>query len=365
MKLLEAMDAAEEANRAKSQFLANISHEVRTPLNGIIGFLDLLSKTPLDSVQKDYVKEINNSSELLLNLINDLLDFSKIEAKKIELEKIDFNLRKAMEEVISMFALKTYSKGVELYALIDNAVPDFVNGDPGKLKQIMVNLISNAVKFTGNGRVTVTIKPVSQTADKLTLLFQVMDTGIGIAENEIQKLFEPFKQADASTTRKYGGTGLGLSISKRLIEMMSGQINVESKLGKGSTFSFLISFDKTAASSKKKGNPEADLQGIRILIADQSEENRQIVRHYLEAAGCLVEEADNSVKAIEILREEALHNKKIKITLLSDKFPDISGLELAAGIKADDLIKDTLINLFTYYANPCSKKTSETKGISE
>ncbi|MDD3417880.1 MAG: response regulator, partial [Lachnospiraceae bacterium] len=364
-KLLDSMDAAETANKAKSQFLANMSHEIRTPMNGIIGFLDLLSKTELDNRQEDYIREIKTASESLLALINDLLDFSKIEANKLELEHISFDIRKLIEEITSSFSLRAYSKGIEIHTWIDNSIPLSAIGDPGKLRQVLENLIGNAVKFTAKGKVVITAKLVSITMDKTEILFSVEDTGIGITDQDIQKLFEPFTQVDASTTRKYGGTGLGLSICEKIVEMMSGRITVKSVFGSGATFSFNISFDNAKEEQEEIAEEVENLKGLKILVADQSSTTREIVKYYLEGAGCIVIEADNSEKIIEQLRVNSITDNKIKVALLSVDMPDQNCFDLAEKIKAEESIKDTILNLITYYVNPCDKKMPAEKGISE
>ncbi len=363
-KLMDAMDAAETANMAKSRFIANISHEIRTPMNGIIGFLDLLSKTPLNIQQKDYVKAIRTASDSLLHLMNDLLDFSKLEVKKMELESVNFSISTIIEVATLMFAMRAYSKGIELYAKIDPAITVDVTGDPGKLKQILINLISNAVKFTKTGAVHVEAHAIMQTDDSITVHFAVTDTGIGISQDHINKLFEPFTQVDASTTRRYGGTGLGLSICDKLVKMMDGKLKVISEQGKGSKFSFDLSFHKGSFEIEEADFCASVLQGIHVLIADQRSMNREIVRYYLEDVGCLVSEMAHTENVIELLKSSSLSGHPIRLVVLGD-MQGLSGLELAKMIKKEESLEDIIICLFSPYANPCDREIAYAEGISE
>ena len=244
LELEEALQSANQANIAKREFFANISHELRTPLNGKIGMTHLLGDTDLNNLQKEYVQTIWVSGEILLNLINDILDFSKIEAGKLELEQIDFDLTPAIMEVLDILSARANEKHLEMFMEVEGEMPEQIIGDPNKLKQILINLCSNAIKFTEKGQISILIKNIFESEKEVHLSFEVNDTGIGIPEEKIKRLFSPFMQADTSTNRKFGGTGLGLSISKKLVEMMGGNVGIKSKPGQGSTFWFHAHFLK-------------------------------------------------------------------------------------------------------------------------
>jgi len=280
----EARNEAEEATKAKSEFLANMSHEIRTPMNAIMGMAHLALKTDLTAKQYDYLKKVDISAKSLLGIINDILDFSKIEAGKMDMESVDFQLEDTLENISTLVGIKTQEKGLELLFKTDPAVPRALVGDPLRLGQILINISNNAVKFTDSGEIVVATELVKQDQAQATLKFSVRDTGIGMTAEQTAKLFQPFAQADSSTTRKYGGTGLGLTISKRLTEMMGGKIWVESQAGQGSTFSFTADFGLGQERAKKRFKPASELQGMHVLVVD---DNATSTEHFAGNAGIL------------------------------------------------------------------------------
>ncbi|MCX7822548.1 MAG: response regulator [Syntrophobacterales bacterium] len=328
----ELAKRSEEAAAAKSEFLANMSHEIRTPLNGIVGFTDLLLRTKLTSKQRDYIKKIQLASNTLLRIINDILDFSKIEAGKLELEEVEFCLTDLINNISNILADKAAAKGLEFWVSVSSRrVPCCLIGDPFKLEQVLLNLISNAIKFTERGEILVKVDLASQPEQEeegiVKLLFLVKDTGIGIEGEQIQKLFSPFSQADSSTTRKFGGTGLGLAISKSFVEIMGGNISVESELGKGSQFSFVLPFKKQNIEHRPITMPE-ELRGKRILVVDDNEQVRMFLKEMLESFEFKVETVSHGKEAIGKL-EESLSKEPFSLALINRKMPEMDGIETA------------------------------------
>lgn len=341
----ELAHKAEAANRAKSQFLANMSHEIRTPMNGVLGMAELLLTTSLTDVQHQYAQTVLTSGRNLLTILNDILDFAKIEAGKLTLESVEFDLQDTIEDAVTLFTKSADAKGLELTYALPNDLPETVKGDPYRLNQVLTNLISNAVKFTERGEIVVSASVQGRSTDELTLRFEVRDTGIGIAPDHQERIFESFSQADSSTTRRYGGTGLGLTIGTQLVQMMRGTIGVESHLGQGSRFWFTIMVQPGTARPNDAGAPQ--FAGLRAMVVDDNDTNRTLLSQLLQPTGLDTAVAADATQALRALREAAGRGTPFQLAVLDLNMPEVDGLMLARTIKSDPALASTCLMMLS------------------
>src|SRR5438445_8066095 len=343
-----ARDLAERVARARSAFLANMSHEIRTPMNAVLGFVELVLDTDLQVEQRRALELVRSSSEALLTILNDILDYSKLEATHLELEAIPFDRSKVVHATATLLAVRAREKHLELTVDVPPDVPHLVRGDPTRVRQVLMNLIGNAIKFTERGEVDVSASAVRRDRDQATVQFRVRDTGIGISEQQLATIFQEFTQADASMTRRYGGTGLGLAISRRLVALMGGELTVTSEVGRGSEFGFTLAFPvEAAAPQARAGGATTSLGGRRLLVVDDNETNRRILRDMLGAEGIAVHEAARADAGLAALRRGAQAGAPYDLAILDAQMPDSDGFELAAAVRADRELAATRLLILT------------------